>query len=50
MTEMKICRKPYVRHLSCELPGDPVPSQWSMVPISVTGICSATTRLTDWGL
>jgi hypothetical protein len=28
MTEMKICRKPYVRHLACELPGDPVPSQW----------------------
>jgi hypothetical protein len=24
MTEMKICRKPYVRHLSCELPGEPV--------------------------
>jgi len=28
MTEMKICHKPYVRHLSCELPGDPAPSQW----------------------
>jgi len=27
MTEMKICRKPYVRHLSCELPGDLAPSQ-----------------------
>ena len=32
MTEMKICRKPYVRHLSCELPGDPVPSQWCLFP------------------
>jgi hypothetical protein len=27
MTEMKIRRKPYVRHLSCELPGDLAPSQ-----------------------
>ena len=32
MTEMKICRKPYVRHLCCELPGDPVPSQWCLFP------------------
>jgi hypothetical protein len=27
MTEMKIGRTPYVRHLSCELPDDLAPSQ-----------------------
>jgi hypothetical protein len=27
MPEMKIRREPYVRHVSCELPGDLAPSQ-----------------------
>jgi len=40
MTEMKICRKPYVRHLSCELPGDPAPSQWCFAYRCETTCCA----------
>ena len=40
MTEMKICRNPYVRHLSCELPGDPAPSQWCFASRCGTTCCA----------
>lgn len=33
MPEMKIRRKPYVRHISCELPGDLAPSMMLCVPL-----------------
>jgi hypothetical protein len=40
LTEMKIFRKPYVRHLPCELPGDPVPSQWCFARRCETTCCA----------
>jgi hypothetical protein len=44
MTEMKICRKPYVRHLSCELLGD-------LVQRETPRLCRGGSRsLTDTGV